>query len=520
MPSRLAGAVAPLFSLRSHDDWGVGQISHLPACARWLKAAGIRLLQILPPHELQGDETSPYGARTAFGLDPVYIDIGAVPELSGVPAAEFLSKDDMAALEVARAAAQVDYRTVRALKAKALGAAFDRFADLHLGKGTERDKAFAAFREREASWLLDYALYAQLRASHNGHGWSTWPDEERTRQAGWLARRQQPSMADAEGRAVLLTMFTQFVAFTQWDAMRDELRALGVELMGDLPFIVGSESACVWSRQSEFLQSVSLGAPPDDFSADGQDWGLPAYDWQAMDPGNLRWLRQRAEHAARLYDRFRIDHVVGFFRMWIKDHGATRGYFSPQEPNEQDARGRKVLSALKTSAGPAQIIAEDLGVIPPFVRRGLAELGLPGYKVLPWERGDDNRLRDPAQFPGASVATYSTHDTAPITQWWDDFKPWEKTELAAMAGFDASSEGTVEREHKLIDLLLRSGSELALLLVTELIGDRARINLPGTVGPHNWTYRLPRGIHELGQDPELAQRLARIKASVESAHRA
>jgi 4-alpha-glucanotransferase len=283
---------------------------------------------------------------------------------------------------------------------------------------------------------------------------------------------------------------------------------------------VGTESACVWSRQHEFLQQVSLGAPPDDFSADGQDWGLPAYNWPAMDRGNLQWLRSRAEHAARLYDRFRIDHVVGFFRMWIKDHGAPRGHFSPDLQAEQDARGRHVLGALKASAGPAQIIAEDLGVIPPFVRHGLAELGLPGYKVLPWERGDDNRLRDPSHFPTASVATYSTHDTAPITQWWDDFKPWEKAELGAMAGFDASREGTFEREHKLIDLLLRSGSELALLLVTELIGDRARINLPGTVGPHNWTYRLPRGIDELARDQGLSMRFARIKSSVQSAHRA
>ena len=109
---------------------------------------------------------------------------------------------------------------------------------------------------------------------------------------------------------------------------REEMRALGVELMGDLPFIVCSESADVWARSWQFRRDVSLGAPPDGFTPDGQDWGLPAYDWAAMAEDDLKWLRARTRHAARLYDRFRLDHVVGYFRMYIRKPG-EHGAFDP-----------------------------------------------------------------------------------------------------------------------------------------------------------------------------------------------
>src|ERR1700683_5236376 len=134
---------------------------------------------------------------------------------------------------------------------------------------------------------------------------------------------------------------------TKWEAAGAGMRAAGVELMGDLPFVVCTESADVWSHASQFQLNLSLGAPPDAYSADGQDWGLPPYDWLAMEADDLAWLRARTRRASHLYDRFRLDHVVGYFRQWVKRRdGRDRGRFDPEGQDAQRARGRRVLGAM------------------------------------------------------------------------------------------------------------------------------------------------------------------------------
>lgn len=272
----------------------------------------------------------------------------------------------------------------------------------------------------------------------------------------------------------------------------------------------------MWAHRDQFQSDVSLGAPPDDFSADGQSWGLPAYRWPVMDRDDLAWLRARAHHAAELFDRFRIDHVVGFFRQWVKPETAAageekpKGHFDPSEEPDQRARGEKVLRAMIESAGCGAVIAEDLGVIPPFVRETMTGLELPGYKVLPWERGDDMIPRDPREFPELSVATWSTHDTLPITQWWYELEDWERERLAKL---DEIPLDLVEHERELalVRLLFSARSALTLLLAQEVLGDKSRINLPGTVSAQNWTWRLPRPIEDLLDDPAVTTRLDAIR---------
>lgn len=506
---RVSGVTIPLFSLRTASDWGIGQITGLAPAARWFAAAGQRLIQVLPAHELADGETSPYGALSAFALDPIYIDVAAVAELDDPAIAEALGADGTRELERLRANPHVEYRAVRALKRRVLGVAFARFREAHFGKGTAREAAFRAFVTREAGWVRDYALYAALRRAHDGHGWSTWPVPERDRAPEILALATTLTDDGALGTSVVEQMYLQWLAQEQWDAARAELRTLGIALMGDLPFIVGSESADLWAHRDQFRTDVSLGAPPDDFSAEGQSWGLPAYDWSAMDRDDLGWLRARAARAAELYDRFRIDHVVGFFRQWVRKDG-ERGVFDPSVEAEQRARGEKVLRAMLAAAGKGAVIAEDLGVIPPFVRETMARLELPGYKVLPWERDEAFVPRDPRAFPELSVATWSTHDTQPITAWWAELQDWERERLAKLDAIPLDlPEG--ERELALIGLLLSSRSELTLLLAQELLGDKSRINTPGTVTDANWTWRLPRPIEDLRADLAVVRRFEAIR---------
>ena len=503
--ARVAGVTIPLFSIRTRGDWGIGQITDLPACAAWIRRAGHSLLQILPPYELAAGETSPYGARTAFGLDPLYITIEAIDDLDAHDIDELLGAAGRAERERLRGLPFVDYAGVRALKTRALRHAFQRFHAREWTKGTKRAQALGTFIERERAWAADLALYVALRDAHGGFGWQSWPDEQKRRSPQALARARE-----ALAMPILEHHYLQWIAHTQWDRARDAMRPLGVELMGDLPFVVCGESADVWAHTDQFRLDVSLGAPPDAFAPDGQDWGLPAYDWQTMEADDLGWLRARTRHAARLYDRFRLDHVVGYFRMFVKKPGA-KGSFDPEGEELQRAHGERVLRAMVHEARPAKVIAEDLGVIPPFVRETLRELGIPGYKVIPWEKDNDYTFRDPLDFSAVSVATWSTHDTSPLTAWWKEFEPHEREQLTRLAHIatDASEDGKM---FALLKMLFASGSTLSLTLVQELLGETARINTPGVVGDQNWSYRLPKPVEDLELDPHVRARLETIRA--------
>jgi 4-alpha-glucanotransferase len=270
--------------------------------------------------------------------------------------------------------------------------------------------------------------------------------------------------------------------------------------------------------------NLSLGAPPDAYSSDGQDWGLPPYDWLAMEADDLAWIRARTRHAARLYDRFRLDHAVGYFRQWVKRREAgARGHFDPEGMDAQCARGRRVLGAVleelarANQVEPPRALAEDLGVIPDFVRQILRELGMPGYRVLPWEK-DGSVFRDPHTFPPESIASWSTHDTAPIVSWWGELSDWDRGVLGHRAGVDPSMDERA-RTLALLKDLYGAGSNLALVLAQELLGLPDRINTPATVGAYNWSWRLPRPIEDLEGDAAVNSRLEAVRSLVEASGR-
>ncbi len=500
---RSAGVTVPLFSLRRRGDWGIGTVGALAPFASYVAKHGFRVVQILPPHELPPGEASPYGARTAFALDPIYLDIEAVPELSEAAIHEALGADGRDVLAFLKRSERVNYTSVRACKERALAAAFDAFDKAP----SARKEAFARFREAESSWLDDHALYVASSALHRNGDWRTW--------LGKLRDREPEAMAKlgAEQKSVIArASYEQFLLFEAWDAMRVDLKNLDVALMGDLPFIVGHASVDAWARPKEFNRDRSLGAPPDGFSPEGQDWGLPSFDWHAMDATKLAWLRARTRHATRLYDCFRVDHVIGLFRQWTKGAGETLGSFAPKTEKAQNSRGHKVLSAMVEEAGPGRVIAEDLGVIPDWARHTLHDLRIPGYKVLPWEKDGRGFLREPKAFASMSVATWSTHDTAPITQWWDDFTPQDRAAWAERAGG--------ENLEARLRLLFEAGSNLALVQVQELLGDRTRTNEPGTVGGHNWTNRLPLPIEGLETHEALGGFMTRVRQHLVATGRA
>ena len=520
--ARLAGLTIPLFSLRTARSMGIGEIPDLGDAARLCRRLGLGLLQILPVGELSGAETSPYGALSAFGIDPSFIAWGAVED---VPDAALAREE--AEIARLRATPTVDYAGVRALKIRLRDAAFENFVARHAGGASERLAAFRAFLREQSSWLGNFAMFRALKDVHGGAAWWSWPAPLCDRDANALA-----AFGTAHQESIERHAYTQWIAHEQWRAARDAMKSEGVELMGDLPFMVGRDSADVWSCRAEFRDDASVGAPPDQFDAEGQEWGLPPYRWETMRGNGFRWLRQRARYAGLLHDRFRIDHLVGFFRTYVRELNHLRspegrllpGYFDPSDEGAQLPHGEAVIRAMIEGAAEtgARLIGEDLGVVPDFVRPCIERLGVPGYKVLRWEQRD-GRFRDPAEFIACSVACFGTHDTDSVRSWWRSIPGWERDAFRQLPAMRerGHGDGWSDATHEaLLGTLAGARSDLVLLLWQDVVGTEDRINTPGTVGPHNWTWRLPATLADTLSDPALAPAFDRVRAAMQAAGRA
>ena len=498
---RYAGLLVPLFSIPSRSSWGIGELWDLPALSAWLSDAGFSFVQLLPLNEMAGGQNSPYSALSAMAIDPIFIAPSAVPDIEAIGGESVLSDAERGRLAAARAARAIDYATVRALKTKAFRAGFARFLEVEWRPRTSRAKRLQRFTERTRWWLEDYALFRALHAANGDRAWTGWDAPLRDRDPAALKQAR----ADLAGE-ILFHAYLQWLAAEQWTQARE---AAEIGVFGDFPFMVSRDSADVWARQDDFRMDASVGAPPDAFSETGQDWGFPAYRWDRVACGGFQWLAARARRNAELYDAYRVDHLVGFFRTYVREPDGRAGFVPSEEP-DQIRQGERVLEVL--SAPGARLIAEDLGVIPAFVRETLLRLGIPGFKVLRWEREwdhDGQPFRDPAGYPAVSVATSGTHDTEPNAQWWDEAPIDERRAAAAVLGADGCDPGAPFDDRvrdAILDVLFLSGSDIALVPIHDVFGWRERVNTPALVSDANWTWRLPWPVEDLQTNPEAAER--------------
>jgi 4-alpha-glucanotransferase len=507
---RRSGVLVPLFSCPGTASWGIGEIGDLPATTAWLSAAGQRALQLLPINEMAPTEQSPYSAISAMAIDPLFISLRLVAEFAGE---ESLSNEDRALLARVRQSPSIDYVNVRKLKYRALRAAFDRFEDAEWRRGTDRARSFTEFLAGQAWWIDDYALFRAIHAREGERAWSEWPH---------ALQRRDPAALSAASRElaseVLFYQYLQWLANTQWRLARQQ--AHGVALLGDLPFMVDGDSADVWARQHEFRLDASVGAPPDAFSATGQDWGMPVYHWDAVARDDFRWLRERARRNAELFDGFRIDHLVGFYRTYGRPRAGGDPFFTPAIESDQLTLGERVMAVFREPG--AVVVAEDLGTVPDFIRTSMNRLGLPGFRVFRWERLwhiEGQPFRDPADYPAVSVATSGTHDTETLAVWWDSVTARERQQITdlptiqRLAGDPSALIGGPYDDgvrDVLLEVLFASGSDLTLIPVQDVFGWRERINEPATVNDLNWTFRLPWPIDRVNEVPEARERQARL----------
>ncbi len=390
------------------------------------------------------------------------------------------------------------------------------FSPSESGPNNNRARAFERFQEEERWWLDDYALFRALHEHYQMQPWWTWTPALANRDPDALARARAMLKGDIRYYA-----FLQWLAQSEW--RRSRRQTAGVGLFGDLPFMVGADSADVWANQHVFARDLSVGTPPDAFSATGQDWGLPAYRWDAVQASDFRWLRDRARRARDLFDGFRVDHVIGFYRTYVRPaHGDP--FFMPGAEPEQIALGERVLNVFKETG--ACVIAEDLGTVPNYLRPSLARLGVPGYKVFRWEREwnqPGQPFRDPASYPPLSLATTGTHDTDPLAVWWQTASYEERRDITSLPGFPRSVSPDrafdADVRDAVVKLLLASGSNLLVLPIQDIFGWADRINTPATVTDHNWTWRLPWPVSDMLDNPEAKARAAAIREWTTQSHR-
>jgi len=514
MSARRAGVLMPLSACHTTASWGIGDIGDLEPLTAWLAGAGQRVLQLLPINEMAPGQQSPYSAISAMAIDPIYINIPAVDDFAAVGGESALRAEDRAELANVRSAPRTAYAAVRRLKQAALRAAFDRFAAEEVQPDTDRSRALRTFVSEQAWWIEDYALFRALHARDGERAWFDWPDDLRRREPAAIDRARRDLECE-----LLFYQYVQWVAGQQWQAARRN--ANGVSLFGDLPFMVDGDSADVWARQHQFRLDVSVGAPPDAFSATGQDWGMPLYNWEAMATEEYHWFAERARRSADLYDGYRVDHLVGFYRTYGRPKDGSPAFFTPAEEHAQTALGERLLGILRRAG--AEIVAEDLGTVPDFVRASLARLGIPGYRVLRWERywhTEGQPFRDPAEYPAASVAASGTHDTEPMIVWWEHASDDERRKAAAMptiarlaggADLAAADYNAIVRD-VLLESMWASGSDLLLLPVQDVFGWRDRINEPAVVADNNWTFRLPWPCDRLDDVAEARARKDQMRA--------
>ena len=505
MTRRRAGVMIPLFSLASSTSWGIGEYGDLARFSAWVATTGHSFVQILPVTELPESETSPYSALTAMAIDPIFIALPAVADFMELGGEERLPEADRQVLARVRSSPRVMYREVRALKSKWLRRAWQHFAATELNRGTERDRDFASFVHAHEEWLDDYAVFRALRERHAQAPWWDWPEP--------LARRQHEAIAQARtvlAEEIAFRKYLQWIAAGQWERARRE--ASPVQIFGDVPFMISADSPDVWTRQNEFRFDATVGVPPDAFSATGQDWGLPPWRWDVMAANDFSWMRMRAARTAELFDGFRLDHLVGLYRTYMRPLDASvEPFFAPPDERQQLALGERLVSLYGDTG--AEVIAEDLGVVPDFVRASLQRLQVPGFKVMRWERRwneDGKPYIDPADYDPVSVAATGTHDTEPLVTWWESIDEGERGEVLAIPSIQRARDRERTELDAILAALLQAGSYLTILPLQDLFGWPDRINTPAQVSEDNWSWMLPWRVDALPTLPEARARARQL----------
>jgi len=552
--NRTAGLLLPAFSARRKGDLGIGDTQALREWVDWAAEHRVGFLQLLPINE-NGVEESPYSAISSAALDPIYLTMEEIPGLA--------EKDISHARERLNQAIHADlvnYPAVRHEKRNLLELAW---ANFHQEGRTFHDE-LERFRREEEDWLDDYCLFRYLMEIHaDKPTWDQWPATCNTpkKAHSFLKREKTRDMHTTEYRLGFFA-FVQWLCYRQWRALREHADQRGVKLMGDIPIGVSWHSCDVFFHREEFHLDWYGGSPPEGMSQSdpffqqwGQNWGIPLYRWDHMEANGFTWWRQRIARLTEFFQIFRLDHILGFYRIyafpWRPEHNheyvgmsheaaaqrnkgrLPRWVLRPDDSMENKSANRDDgdlrLRGILADITGEEVIAEDLGWVPEYVRPHLADLNITGFRIPHWDCDAYGHPNPGNSFPELTFATYSTHDHDPVNGIWagchrviqqhreyaTEESGWHYASahntlrlLSEFAGIPVAQDGNWPPygdaiQWRLVKALFSSNSRYATLMVTELFSLDARFNRPGDSGGRNWRYRIPWTLEQIRTDPKL-----------------
>lgn len=539
---RLAGILVPIFSLRGERDLGIGDVASMRDFVKFASEAGFGFIQVLPINET-GPDNSPYNAISSVAIEPMTLDCTpeGLKDLSELAFSEAIKNYDLEALNTG----PVQYAIVRKLKHSLLRLAYENFCETAVGRIDVRASDFEDFCKREAAWLNDYCLFRLLMEREGGSQlWTEWWEEYRVKSSA-LARIVEEAKTNAKqiDHDLRYYAYIQWIAHSQWAELRGFAEANQVCLMGDIPYGISLYSADVWADREIFDLDWYGGAPPETLFKDdefvqkwGQNWGIPLYHWDVLEQQNFSWWRRRIAKTAEIFAMFRVDHTLGFYRIYsfpwnpvrnaeflplsheeaaARCGGRLPGFRPRSDDNDEEktanrSEGEKYLRMIQDAANGAEVIAEDLGTVPDYVRPSLASLGIAGMKVPQWEFVD-GRVCPGFQYPNLSFATYASHDHAPMRAQWeqqleqmrqaspDSGDYWSARHfletLCIFAGIERHGDEIPEYSEEVWNKLFRelsfSHSDRIAVMINDLLMETERINVPGVLDGTNWSYRVP-----------------------------
>lgn len=556
VPKRTAGILLPAFAARRRNDLGIGDTAALRQWVDWAAEHRVGFLQLLPINE-HGVEESPYSAISSAALEPIYLamDHGEIPGLTDEEV--FLARKR---LGEAAESEWVDYTAVRKVKRDLLELAWSKFDTAPRALHDE----LLRFQTEEEDWLDDYCAFRFLMETHADlPTWDLWPGDCNTPEKAhqFIKRQKARDMKGTEYRLGFFA-FVQWLCYRQWRALRVHADHRRVKLMGDIPIGVSWHSCDVFFHREEFHLDWYGGSPPEGMSQSdpffqqwGQNWGIPLFRWDHMEANGFMWWRKRIARLTEFFQIFRLDHILGFYRIyafpWRPEHNQEyvgmsheaaaerhrgrlpRWVLRPDDSVENragnradgDVRLRGILADIRDE----EVIAEDLGWVPEYVRSHLSELKVAGFRIPHWDCDEHGHPNAGNSFPELTFATYSTHDHDPVNGIWTgcykviqqhrenptEQSGWQHGSasntlrlLAEFAGIPVPADGNWSAygdaiQWRLIKALFSSNSRYAVIMVTELFSLDVRFNRPGESGGKNWRYRLPWTVDDIRCDPKL-----------------
>ena len=534
---RAFGVTANLYTVRSARNWGVGDCTDLATLLEWTASVGGAFVGVNPLHALRnrGGDISPYSPVSRVFRNPLYLDVEAVPEFArSEEAQERCSTREMrSAIAARREDGRLDYEAVMRLKMPALEALHRSLVQQHRGRGTARGKAYAAYLAEQGQPLEDFATFCVLEEHFRGdaESWREWPEPYRDARSDTVAefRGQHAEQVD-------LHRWLQFELDRQLGeaALRARNAGMPIGLYVDLAIGTSPAGSDPWVEPALFLSGVSIGAPPDPYSATGQNWGLPPIDPRRLAADGygywIRLVRASLRHGGAL----RMDHVMGLFQQfWIPEGRTGKEGAYIRFPSD----ALLGILALEATRAGAVVVGEDLGTVPKDVPPAMERWGVLSSKVLYFERTEKG-FHPSRSYAPMALATANTHDMPTLAGFWEgsDVALRREAGLIGSARAEKAERNAREKDRKaLIERLQEEGvlaegelperdvairaavhaflrrtpSWLVGLSLEDIVGEREPVNLPG-VGPDkfpSWTRRLAMPLERLRQDRDVRRAL-------------